>query len=341
MKRIAIVAILAVAVIAVGAGAVYYQGAYMAPIPGPITSPTVSITSPSNGGTIQGSTVTVTVASTGFSVPAQGHYHVYLDSTLLMAFDQASTVTFTNVAPGTHTITAYLANPDHSLVSPAVSQIITINVASPASAPTVSVTSPANGATVSDTFTVTVSSANFNVPAKGHYHVYLDGQISAEKMAFSQVSTVTFNNVAPGTHTITAYLANPDHSAIQPSVSRTITVNVEQSGGGAQPTVSILSPASGATVQGSAVTVTVSSSNFNIPSQGYYYVTMSNGGFITGNGPTFNFPSVTSGTHTITAQLYNADGTPVSPAVSQTVTITVTGGASSGGGGGGGGGGGY
>jgi plastocyanin len=249
-----------------------------------------------------------------------------------MAFDLASTVTFTNVAPGTHTITVYLANPDHSLVSPAVSKIITINVAAPAAAPTVSVTSPANGATVSDTFTVMVSSANFNVPAQGHYHVYLDGQISAEKMAFSQVSTVTFNNVASGTHTITAYLAKPDHSALQPSVSKTITVNVEQSGGGGMaPTISIVSPSGGSTVQGQSVTVTLSSAN--MPSQGYYHVSLDGMSYVTGAGPTFTFPSVTSGTHTITARILKPDGTLLSPDVSKTITITVNGGAGGGGGG--------
>jgi hypothetical protein len=282
----------------------------------------------------------VTVATSNFNIPAQGHIHVYLDSLQNYQLGPGPTFTFTNVAPGTHTIWAQLQYPDHSPLNPPVeTQPITINVASQTAPPTVSIASPSNGAVVSDTFSVTMASTNFNLPAQGHYHVYLDNQASTEKMAYNPVSTVTFNDVSPGTHTVTVRLANPDHTTMSPLVSQTITVNVEKSGGnggGAQPTISIVSPSSGSTLQGPGVTVTLSSTNFNMPSQGYYYVSMSNGGFITGNGPTFTFPSVTSGTHTITADLRNLDGTMLSPPVSRTATITVTGGISGGGGGGGG-----
>jgi hypothetical protein len=317
MKRAILAALIVIAVLAVGAGAAVY---YSQP---PSAIPTVSIVSPTSGATVSG-TFTVTVATSNFNIPTQGHIHVYLDSLQNYQLGPGPAFTFTNGAPGQHTIWAQLQNPDHSPLNPPVeTQPITITVSAPAANPAVSITSPSNGATVSDTFTVTVASTNFNVPSQGHYHVYLDGQTSTEKMAYGQTSTVTFSGVSPGPHTVTVVLANPDHTDLQPLVSQAIRVNVEQSGGNT-PTLSITSPADGATVQGPEVTVTLSSTN--MPAGGYYYVTVSNGGFITGNGPTFTFPSVTSGTHTITAQLYSADGMPLSPAVSQTVTITVTGG---------------
>jgi hypothetical protein len=323
MQRAIIAALIAIVVLAAGAGAAVY---YYQPPAG--ASPTVSITSPTAGATVPG-TFTVTVASSNFNIPTQGHIHVYLDSTSNYQLGNGPTFTFTNVAPGQHTIWAQLQNPDHSPLSPPVETApITITVAAPSAGPTVSITSPNNGAEVSDTFAVTVSSANFNVPTQGHLHVYLDG---IERMVYSPTATVTFEDVSPGMHTIRAVLANPDHTDLQPLVSQTITVNVEQSGGAA-PTISIASPANGATVQESAVTITVSSTNFNVPSQGKYYVAISNGGFIVGNGPTFTFPSVTSGPHTITARLVNPDGTMLSPDVSKTITITVTGGTGGGGG---------
>ncbi len=337
MKRIAILALIVISVIAVSAGAVYYQGAY---IPPSGVSPTVTMTSPSNGDTVRGSTVTVEVSSSNFNVPAQGHYHVFLDSSVIMAYNPTSTVTFTNVAPGTHTLRVELANPNHTLLNPpVVSQAITITVVpdsagSGGASPTVTILAPSNGATVSDSFPVTVASTNFNVPAQGHYHVFLGG---VEKMAYDQTSTLTFSDVSPGTHTIMVELANPDHTIVSPKVSQTISVNVESSGGGngggAQPAITILSPSNGGTVQGPSVTVALSSANFNIPAQGYYYVSMSNGGFITGPGPTFTFPIVTSGTHTITADLRNPDGTMLNPDISQSITITMTNGAGGGGGG--------
>ena len=106
-SKIAIAAVVIIAIIAVGVGAAYYAS-YMPPATG--ASPSITITSPSDGATVTGPSVSVTVSSTDFSVPSQGHYHVYLDSAsnYLMGYSQTSTVTFNNVAPGTHTIWASL-----------------------------------------------------------------------------------------------------------------------------------------------------------------------------------------------------------------------------------------
>ena len=269
MRRAILAAIVVLVILAAGAAAAVY---YSQPPSG--AAPMVSVLSPT-AGTIVPTTFTVAVSTSNFNIPAQGHIHVYLDSASNYQFGNGPTFTFTNVAPGQHTIWAQLQNPDHSPLSPPVeTQPITITVAAPAASPTVSITSPSSGATVSDTFSVTVSSTGFSVPSQGHLHVYLDG---TERMVYSPTSTVTFEDVSPGVRTVRAVLANPDHTDRQPLVSHTISVNVEQSGGSAR-TISIASPSSGATVQGPAVTVTVSSTNFNVPSQGRYQVSVSNGG---------------------------------------------------------------
>ena len=77
MQRAIIAALIAIVVLAAGAGAAVY---YYQPPAG--ASPTVSITSPTGGATVQGSSVAVTVSSTNFNVPTQGHYHIYLDNSL-------------------------------------------------------------------------------------------------------------------------------------------------------------------------------------------------------------------------------------------------------------------
>ena len=314
-SRIALAVIVVIAVIAAGVGAVYYSGYAPAGM-----SPTVSISSPANGATVTGSSVSVSISSTNFNVPTQGHYHIYLDNTLVMAYSQASTVTFNNVAPGTHTISVYLANPDHSLLNPEVSKSITINVAAQASNPTVSISSPANGVTIQgSTVTVTASATNFNVPADGYYWVYLDNSYQV-----GNGPTFTFTNVAPGTHTIRAQLYNQDGTPVSPAVIST-TVTVTVAAATANPTISIVSPSGGSTVQGPTVTVTLSSSNFNMPTQGYYFVMLDQRS-MTGNGPTFTFTNVAPGAHVITAELHNPDGSELFPDIFQTITINVVGG---------------
>ena len=259
-SKIGIAAIVLIAIIAVGVGA--YELSYVPPSSG---SPTVSIISPTAGATVP-TTFTVTVATSNFNIPTQGHIHVYLDSLQNYQLGNGPTFTFTNVAPGTHTIWAQLQNPDHSPLNPPVeTQHITITVAAQAG-PTVSIASPAGGATVTGpNVAVTVSSTNFNVPADGSYYVYLD---SASNMMVSTGSAVTFNNVAPGTHTIWAQLYNTDGTPVSPAVvspMKTITVVAPT----ANPTISITSPADGATIQGPAVTVYVSSTG--MPSGGSFF----------------------------------------------------------------------
>ena len=112
--------------------------------------PAISITSPPNGASLPAGNITVSTSVSNFNVvnkqgqanvAGEGHLHFYLDvaaptipnqpavpASGVWAHVSGTTYTFTNVSPGTHTITAQLVNNDHTPVIPPITDSITINV---------------------------------------------------------------------------------------------------------------------------------------------------------------------------------------------------------------------
>ena len=98
---------------------------------------------------------------------------------------------------------------------------------------TLSVAAPVDGAEVSVPFGVTIETdVSLGPPESGNHHLHLnfDGGTDAADydMAYSNAVQVS-RELAPGEHTITVSLRNPDHSDAGPS--QTITVVVTGSGG--------------------------------------------------------------------------------------------------------------
>lgn len=249
-------------------GACTYAPAY----PTTAAAPGISIISPSASANLPAGDVTVTVSVSNFNVAdkqgqanvsGQGHIHYYLDVAAPTAPGQAAiptsgtwvhvaalTYTFSNVAPGTHTLAVELVNNDHTPLVPPAVDTITVNVAGApapaAAAPTISITSPINGASLlAGNVTVSVAVNNFNVvdkqgqtnvPGEGHLHYYLDvaapttpGQVAIPPSGtWVHVATTsyTFSNVGAGTHTVAVELVNNDHTPLVPPVVGNITINV-------------------------------------------------------------------------------------------------------------------
>ena len=115
------------------------------------------------------------------------------------------------------------------------------------------------------------------------------------------------------------------------------------------PTISISSPQNGATLPAGNVTVTAQVTNFsvvdkqgqaNVAGQGHvhFYLDVTpptdpakpaiptdpNAVWAHVSGTTYTFTNVSAGSHTIAVQLVNNDHTPISPIVTDTVTVTVT-----------------
>ena len=122
------------------------------PVPPTVAGvPTLQITFPIDGATLPAGNIAVIASVTNFNivdkqgqanVAGEGHLHFYLDvaapvtpgqpavpaTNATWAHVSGNTYTFTNVAPGTHTITVQLVNNDHTPVIPAVIATITVIV---------------------------------------------------------------------------------------------------------------------------------------------------------------------------------------------------------------------
>ena len=123
-----------------------------------IGPPNLVIATPRDGETLAAGDITVTIQATNFNivdkqgqtnVAREGHVHYYLDVDApttpgqpaippsgVWAHVAASSYTFANVAPGTHTISVELVNNDHTPLEPAVVKKITINVSAFSQTPT-------------------------------------------------------------------------------------------------------------------------------------------------------------------------------------------------------------
>jgi len=96
----------------------------------------LAIVSPSDGGLIKSSKVSVELKAEDFNIAPvgepvkenEGHFHVWLDSEKRVTPDKM--VTFENIVSGKHSIVAELVKSDHSSLNPKMIKSITINVES-------------------------------------------------------------------------------------------------------------------------------------------------------------------------------------------------------------------
>ena len=97
-----------------------------------------------------------------------------------------------------------------------------------ADAGTFAIAAPTDGATVTLPFEIQIDSSQpLGAPDTGdhHVHLYFDGDTSSADydIVYGTSEQVT-RQLAPGQHTITAALANPDHSLAGPTATITVTV---------------------------------------------------------------------------------------------------------------------
>mgnify|MGYP003288506881 CR=1 FL=1 len=218
---------------------------------GDTTAPTVTITSPANGDTINNSSVTVTGTAIDPGVGASGVSSVLVNN--VAATYNASTTTWTaNLALtfGQNPITVRAT--DVAGNTSADQQII-VNRPQDTTPPTVAITSPANGSSTelsSITVSGTVSDTGAN--ATGVATVTVNG---AAATINPQDGTWTIANVPlnTGSNEITAIATDNAQNVSQPG---TITVNRQNPQDTAAPTISITSPSNNFTTPNATITVT-------------------------------------------------------------------------------------
>lgn len=228
------------------------------------TGPTVTITSPTDGSSVPGPDITVSVDVSRFTlvdklgqpnVPGEGHLHYFLDvappttpgvpavtAPGTYVATTATSYTWTGLSAGEHMVSVELVNNDHTPLVPAAVATVYVHVNS--SAPTLTITSPAEGAMISGSnVTISVLFTNFNlvnklgqqsVPGEGHLHYFMDvtpptapgvpAITPSGTYAATTATSYQWTNVSPGMHMFSVELVNNDHTPLVPPVVAFVNV---------------------------------------------------------------------------------------------------------------------
>src|ERR1041385_8041152 len=177
----------------------------------------VSCTTPSTTGNL-----TVTTSTTGSSQPSG--YTVTVDGSQSQAIGANSSVTFSDLSAGSHTV-ALTSVASNCTVSGGTSRTVTVPSGGTATVGySVSCTTPPGN------LTVTTSTSGSSVPSG--YTVTVDG---SQSQAIGANSSVTFSNLSAGSHTV-ALTSVASNCTVSGGSSRTVTV---PSGGTATVTYSV------------------------------------------------------------------------------------------------------
>ncbi len=293
----------------------------------------VTMTSPASGSTASG-TVPVSASVSIIGLITVRGVQFKLDGANLGAEDTSSPYSVswntTTTDNGSHTLTAVARDLLGVQYSSGPVTVTVANSAPPpppppadTTPPTVNITSPANGATISGPVTVTASAAD-NVGVVG-VQFQLDGvNGGAEDRTTPYSISFDTTTTSDGSHTITAVARD---AAGNRTTSAPVTVTVANgppppSGDTTPPTVSITSPANGATIS-ATVTVTASAAD-NVGVVGVQFqLDGVNGGAEDTTAPysiSFDTTTTSDGSHTITAVARDAAG---NHTTSAPVTVTV------------------
>ena len=215
----------------------------------------VSVTAPSNGANVTG-TIPVKASVTVIGMLTVAGVQFKLDGANLGAEDTSAPYGLSwdtrTASNGTHTLTAVARD---QLGVQWSSGPVSVTVFNDTTPPSVSVTSPAGGATVSGAVTLTANASD-NVGVAG-VQFQVDGNNNGPEATAAPYSAPWNTvNATNGSHTITAIARD---AAGNRTTSAAVTVTVMNDT--TPPSVSISSPAAGATVSGTAMVVASATDN--------------------------------------------------------------------------------
>lgn len=280
----------------------------------PNVPPTVSITAPTAGTTFTAPANITISANASDSDGTVAKVEFFNGSTLIGTSTVAPySVTWNSVAAGNYTLTAKATDNSGAATTSAG---VSITVKAPNVPPNVSISSPANNATFTAPANITLTATASDTDGTISKVEFYNGTTLIGTSTTSPY-TVAWNSVAAGTYSITAK-ATDNSGAVTTSTAISITVKAPN----VAPTVSISSPASGATFTSPAnitVTATASDSDGTISKVEFY-----NGANLIGTSTTAPYSiawnSVASGSYTLTAKATDNSG---ASTTSSGVNITV------------------
>jgi hypothetical protein len=264
----------------------------------PPAGPAVSITSPANNSTVNG---TVTVSAAASDSAGITSVQLQVDGANVGAALTSAPYNFswntTSVSNASHKLTAVATDTGgNSATSAAVT--VTVNNADTIP-PTVSITSPANNSTVSGVVTVNATASD-NV-AVASVQLQVDGMnVGAADTSSPYTFSWSSTSVSNGSHTLSAVAKDTSGNK---TTSAPVKVTVSNNTQTTPPTVSITSPANNATVSG-VVTVNAAASDSAGIASVQLQVDGANVGAADTSSPysfSWNSASVSNGSHTLNA----------------------------------------
>ena len=275
------------------------------------TPPTVSITAPANNAVFLPAT-NVTVTASAADADGTVASVDFLDGATLVGSVVAPgpfTTTLSNLAAGTHTLTARATD---NLGRSTTSAAVAIRVDA---APTVSITSPANNAVFTPPANITVTATAADTDGTVMKVDFFDGATLVGTVNGAPPYSVTLANAAAGTHTLTAR-ATDNNGAVTTSAAVSVVVD-------AAPTVSITSPANNAAFTAPAsiaITATATDSDGSIAKVEFFQGTTLLG-TATFAPYTFTWSNVPAGSYSLTAKATDNQGAATTSAA---VAVTVS-----------------
>jgi hypothetical protein len=154
-----------------------------------VTGPTVTVSTPANGATVNSPTTIAASATSGSTITG---WHIYVDGTDQFSAGQVNSINASiAMSVGTHTVIVRAWDSTGAFGD----QTLTLNVVNGV---TVTVSTPANGATVSSPVPIAASATSAHTITG--WHIYVD---SADSYSAGQVSSINTNvTMSAGTHTV-------------------------------------------------------------------------------------------------------------------------------------------
>lgn len=277
------------------------------------TAPAVSITTPGNGTTVNG-TIAVTanasdnvgVASVQFQLNGAAFGPKLTNAPYTVQWDTRS------VGNGSYQWTAVATD---AAGNSTTSAVVFANVNNPdITAPTVRILTPGTGSTVSGVVALTASASD-NIGVAGVQYSRNGTALAAELGSSPYALNWNTAGVAPGTYTITATARDAANNRATSSISVTIKDT-------SAPTVRITAPAASSTISGTVNLTAAASDNVGVAGvqflvDGAVYGAESTSGF----GVSCNTAALSNGVHTISAIARDAAG---NKTTSAGVPVTVS-----------------
>ena len=281
------------------------------PPPIDTTPPTVTITNPQNGAAVTGS-FTVTVESS--DNVAVSKVELYLDG---IFYGQKTTVPYNfaldanTMSEGTHEIKAVSIDSSGNSNFAKITVTVVRN-ATDTIPPNVSITDPPDSSTINGLTNVSVDATD-NV-AVSAVQLYVNGVLNSEKTSSPYNFSVDTKNLPPGSNILKAKAFDSSNNSNEDIITVLVQAN------SVPPSISITSPANGATVSG-RVKITAVPSNFATTPSVKFFIdgVLKSTDYSSPYEYPWNTRGQSVGSHTITAQAFDSSGNTAANSISVSV----------------------